>query len=70
MATNFISVATRMPELFKAGNFQISDIMPVILKNRQHCFACLWNTTWRNAFTCKELENVTHWGELTEDLNV
>ena len=64
MNMNFISVNIRLPELYNAVGIQVSDILPVILKTKAHCYASLWDTTWRNAFTGEVLKDVTHWGEL------
>ena len=61
---NFTSVNTRLPELYNVAGLQVSDIVPVILKDKSYRCASLWDTIWRDASTGKIIENVTHWGEL------
>ena len=64
MNMNFISVDTKLPELYDVLGLQVSTIVPVILKNKSYQCASLWNNTWRSAFNGEVIENVAYWGNL------
>ena len=61
---NFISVDSKLPELYNVAGLLVSTIVPVILKNKSYLCASLWDNTWRSATNGEVIENVAYWGNL------